>query len=60
MSCVPNLKGGARGFNTKNKNVQFSKKRRHGAAVRNEEPTAKKQRKAAKNHIFFNKEVNSL
>ena len=58
MVSINYLKGGARGFNTKSKNVQFGKKRRHVAAVRNEEPATKKQRKPAKNHIFFNKEVN--
>jgi len=54
---VQNSTGVERGFKIKNKDVQFSKKRQHVAADGNEEPATKKQRKAAKNHVFFKQEA---
>lgn len=59
-SFISNLKGEDKGLNTKLQNGQFSKKRGADTVNGIEEPSAKKQRKSAKNHVLVKDQVNRL
>ena len=61
VNCViTNLKGEARDFKLKLQNGQSSKKRGADTVNGIEEPTPKKQRKSAKNHVLVKDQVNRL
>ena len=61
VNCfISNLKGEARDFKLKLQNGQSSKKRGADTVNGIEEPTPKKQRKSAKNHVLVKDQVNRL
>lgn len=59
-SFISNLKGVYRDFNIKLQNGQSSKKRGTDTVNGIEEPSAKKQRKSAKNPVLVKDQVNRL